>query len=80
MSCECEQQSGSGAPGYGLDLMHMQALATDQSALYWYVQGVRTGMQIRAAEQTKWTRLGVIIALAFGTITFMKHIGSEDWN
>ena len=80
MSCECEQQSRAGAPGYGLDLMHMQALATDQSALYWYVQGVRTGMQIRAAEQTKWTRLGVIIALAFGTITFMKHIGSEEWN
>ncbi len=78
MSCECQPSGGGQATGYGLDLMHMQALAQDQSALYWYVQGVRTGMQIRAAEQTKWTRLGVIIALAFGTITFMKHMGIDS--
>ncbi len=80
MSCECEQRSGGNATAYGLDMMHMQSLATDQSALYWWTQGIRTGMQIHAAEQTKWTRLGVIIALAFGTITFMKHVGSDEWN
>lgn len=79
MGCECQQpQSQNASTGYGLDVMHMQHLAQDQSALYWYVQGVRTGMQIRAAEQTKWTRLGVIIALAFGTITFMKHMGTGE--
>jgi hypothetical protein len=79
MSCECQQQKGVDAAGYGIDLMQMHALAQDQNALYWYVQGVRTGMQIRAAEQTKWTRLGVIVALAFGTITFMKHINTGEW-
>lgn len=69
MGCECQTENA----GTGFDLARMQALASNDSSLYWYVQGVRTGMQIRAAEQQKWSRIGVILALAFGTITFMHR-------
>lgn len=70
MSCECQQSNA-------LDFAGLQQLATDNNALYFFIQGVRVGQSIKAAEQQKWTRLGVILALTFGTLTFMKHLGND---
>ena len=67
--CRASQQGGHGA----LELLSLQTLATDQGALYWYAKGIQTGMQIRALDQQKWSRLGVIIAIAFGTISFLHR-------
>jgi hypothetical protein len=42
-----------------------------------YVQGVRTGMQVRQMETAALTRLGIVIAIGFGAITFFRHYFSE---
>ena len=70
MSCGCDQQNSSNA----LDFAGLQSLATDQNALYFFIQGVKVGQQIRAADQAKWQRMGIILAVAFGAITFLKHM------
>lgn len=58
-----------------MDLTRMQSLATSDSSLYWYVQGVRTGMQVKQMEAAKWTRIAVIASLTFGVMTFFRHMG-----
>lgn len=58
-------------------MMPAQLQAAGTSELGFYIQGVRTGLAIRAAEQQKWQRLGVMLALTFGVLTFMKHLQGE---
>jgi len=43
-------------------------------SLIFFVQGVKVGLQIKASEQAKWTRIAVIMGLTFGVITFVKHM------
>jgi hypothetical protein len=74
MSCECNQQNSLTSSG-GLDFMQIQQLTTSDSSLHWFVMGVRTGLQMHAAEQAKWQRLGVILALGFGVMTFLHRFG-----
>lgn len=71
MACcsECQNQDEA------LRMIPLQLQNAGSSELQFYVQGVRTGLAIRAAEQAKWTRLGVMLALTFGTLTFLKHFG-----
>lgn len=68
MGCECQN-------GREIEQMFPRELLTSgYEGIQLYAAGVRTGLAIRAAEQAKWQRLGVILALAFGAITFWKHL------
>jgi len=69
MGCDCQQQSD------GLLVLPRQLEAAGSSELSFFVQGVRTGLAIRAAEQAKWQRVGVMLALTFGVLTFFRHWG-----
>lgn len=71
MACcsECQNQDEA------LRMIPLQLQNAGSSELQFFVQGVRTGLAIRAADQAKWQRFGVILAVAFGAIAFMKHIG-----
>ena len=69
LGCSCQGNSDGGA----LQMLPAQLAHAGTSELSFFVQGVRTGLAIRAAEQAKWTRLAVVMALTFGTITFLKH-------
>ena len=53
-------------------------MAAGNESLMFFIQGVKVGMSVKAAENAKWQRLGVILALTFGTLTFMKHFGGGD--
>ena len=82
MSCQCHsqgmQQAGySGPEAQLVDYLPASLLGAGNESLNFFISGVRVGMQIRAAEMQKWTRLGVILALTFGTLTFLKHFGEK---
>ena len=68
LGCNCHEQD------VALQMLPQLAGASSEH-LNFYIQGVRTGLAIRAAETAKWTRLGVVLALTFGVLTFMKHFG-----
>jgi hypothetical protein len=72
MGCECQHKQGSSDDA--LLMMPAQLAAAGTSELSFYIQGVRTGLAIRAAEQQKWQRLGVMAALTFGILSFLKHM------
>jgi hypothetical protein len=73
MSCQCATQMQAQLETPLSQLLPQQLAFADNSSLGFFIQGVKVGMSIRAAEQVKWTRLAVIMGLAFGVITFMKH-------
>ena len=73
--CECQQQS-SRSQEDALALLPMQLQGATNDNLMFYIQGVRTGLSIKAAEQAKWQRLGVMLALTFGAITFLNKFTS----
>lgn len=69
MACSCQQQQ-QGA----LQLLPLELAAANNENLHFFIQGVRTGLQIKAAEQVKWQRMGVMLAITFGAIAFWKHV------
>lgn len=71
MGCSCQQQQPHTLEAFGISAGLEHA---GSSELFFYIQGVRTGLQIKAAEQAKFTRLGVLLALTFGTITFLNRM------
>lgn len=71
MSCDCQNENSHDA----LQYLPQQLMGAPAESLNFYIQGVRTGLAIRAGETQKWTRLAVIMALTFGTLTFLRH-----WN
>lgn len=74
----CDCHSGQGPKvDEALRMIPPQLMQAQGPELMFYIQGVRTGLAIRAQEQAKWTRIGVILALTFGTLTFLKHFGNE---
>jgi hypothetical protein len=75
MSCSCEQQQPQQAEV--IPYLPQLLAGADDGSLMFFIQGVKVGMNIRAAEQAKWTRLGIILAIAFGTMTFLKHQGED---
>ncbi len=72
LGCACQQQS-RGEQEDALALLPMQLRGATNDNLMFYIQGVRTGLQIKAAEQAKWQRLGVMLALTFGVLTFLNR-------
>jgi len=71
MACDCQHPNGVGVED--LAMIPQQLAAAGTSELSFYIQGVRTGLAIRAQEQQKWQRLGVMLALTFGVLTFLRH-------
>ena len=71
MGCSCQQQTDFGQPDGLMLLRQLEGAGT--SELTFFVQGVRTGLAIKAAEQAKWQRLGITLALTFGVLTFVRH-------
>jgi len=47
-------------------------MMADSGSLMFFIQGVKVGLQIRAAEQQKWQRIGTIAALTFGALAFFR--------
>lgn len=74
MGCDCNNQP---RPDPGAMQLY-QGLSMigggSNENLAFFVQGVKVGMSIRAADQMKWTRLGIILAIGFGVISFMSRI------
>lgn len=70
--CECQQQQQGSDKA--LAFLPRQLEQASSGELFFYVQGVRTGLEIKAAEQAKWQRFSVILALTFGVLTFVKHM------
>jgi hypothetical protein len=48
-------------------------MTAGNESLMFFVQGVKVGMGIHAAEQQKWTKIAVILSLTFGVISFLKR-------
>lgn len=72
MACQCQMQ-GQGEAGSLIPFDFQQHLMTaGNESLMFFIQGVKVGMQVRASEQAKWTRIAVIASLTFGLITWMK--------
>jgi len=73
MACACQQQQST-----ALDFLPDQLMGADQGALMFFIQGVKVGLMVKAAEQQKWTRLGVIMAGCFGALAFFRWYTSGD--
>jgi len=69
MACQCQQQGSSLVP---FDFQQQLMTAGNESLMF-FVQGVKVGMSIHAAEQQKWTKIAVILSLTFGVISFLKR-------
>lgn len=68
MGCQCQQQTSP------LEVLPRELAMASSENLHFFIQGVRTGLQIKAAEQVKWQRMGVMLAITFGAIAFWKHV------
>lgn len=72
LGCDCHSGQGQGVDE-AMRLIPPQLMQAGVPELNFFIQGVRTGLAIRAAEQAKWQRMGVMLALTFGALTFLKH-------
>lgn len=73
LGCDCQSGQGHGTDE-ALQALPVQLAGASNESLSFYIAGVRTGLAIRQADNAKWTRLGIILALTFGTLTFMGHL------
>lgn len=78
LGCECQQGHGHGGQDEALRMLPQQLQGAGNDSLMFYIQGVRTGLAIRAAEQAKWQRVGITLAVAFGAIAFLSHFGDKQ--
>ena len=65
MACSCQDNSEA-------MLIPPELAMADQGSLMLFIHGVQVGLQIRQAEQQKWTRISVIAALSFGALAFFR--------
>jgi len=80
LGCQCQMGQGSTSPQDDPGMLQLyqgvQLLPPDmsESNLGFFIKGVQVGMQIRASDTQKWTRLGVILGLSFGILAFLNRM------
>lgn len=75
LGCQCQQNTQQD-PGVVQLYQGVQLLPPEMSdsSLAFFIKGVQVGMSIRASEMQKFTRLGVILAIGFGVLTFLNRM------